>query len=254
MEKNNNAQHIKLYDGKIDILFEEKDWRGNKIHCYTKDNGEKPISVTQVTGTIDKSNFLIPWATRLMGEYLLQEANGKIINESLIEIAKKEWRKAKEEAADIGTMAHDWIEQYLKGKKPEMPESDKAANCVNAFLQWESENKIKWICNEKVVYSIKHDYIGKLDAVAKIKGKTYLIDYKSSKAIYPEFSFQTAAYQLAYEEEYGKTIDGRLLLHLGKETGEFEHREINGYKEDADAFIGLLKTKKRLVELNQQLT
>lgn len=241
----------KLYGGKVSIGFEEREWNGNKIHKYTMEDGRVPLSVTKVTGTIDKSPFLIPWAIRLMGEYLLEKENGKTVTVEMVEEAKNKWREAKEEAADIGSAAHDWIEQYIKGKKPAMPENDKVMNCVSAYLKWEKGLKIKWVVNEGLVYSRKHDYVGKMDAIAIIGGQKYLIDYKSSKGIYEEFYLQTAGYQIAYEEEFGKCIDGRILLHLGKEDGAFEHREISDYKKDAEAFIGLLKTKKRLEELKK---
>ena len=243
---------IKLYKGKVIVNFEERDWGGKKIHSYTASKGDKIISVTKVTGRIDKSNALIIWATRLMAKFLSDNFLGKILTESAIGESLKKWRDAKEEAADIGTAIHDWIEAKIKGLEPDIPADDKVKNGVLAFLKWQNENKIKWLENEKIVYSKKHHYIGKLDAVAKIGGKIYLIDYKSSKKIYPEFYLQTAAYQLAYEEEHGKSIiDGRILLHLGKEDGVFENREIGEYEKDATAFIGLLTTANRLNELEK---
>jgi CRISPR/Cas system-associated exonuclease Cas4 (RecB family) len=241
---------IEMYGGKVLINFTERDWGGNKIHCYTDSKGNKLISVTKITGTIDKSNALIIWATRLMGKYLLDNLKGKTIDEQVVEMAQKEWRKAKDEAADIGTQIHDWIEMKIKGLEPTMPENDKVKNGVFAFLKWQNENKIKFIANEQIVYSKKYNFVGKFDAIIEIKKKKYLIDYKSSKAIYPEFYLQTAAYQLAYEEEHGKTIDGRILIHLGKDDGVFESIEINDYEKDKKAFIGLLETKKRLIELD----
>ena len=240
----------KLYKGKVTINFEEKDWGGKKIHSYTDSKGKKLLSVTEVTGTIDKSNALIIWATRLMGKYLLDNFLDKNLTNEAVEISFREWRKAKEKAADIGSSIHNWIEMKIKGLEPAIPEDDKVKNGVLAFLKWQNENNIKWLENEKIVYSKKYNYIGKLDAIAKIKGKTYLIDYKSGKAIYPEFYLQTAGYQLAYEEEHGKKIDGRMLIHLGKEDGAFECKEVDDYKKDSEAFLGLLKTKKRLIELD----
>lgn len=241
---------IKLYKGKVEIGFEERDWGGKKIHCYTDSKGGKLLSVTGITGTIDKSNFLIPWAIKLMGKYLTDNFIGKLLSIGEIEIAQSKWRTAKEEAADIGTAIHEWIDMKVRGENPEIPDNEKTKNGVLAFLKWTNENKIKWLENEKIVYSKKYNYVGTLDAIAKIKGKTFLVDYKSSKGIYPEFYLQTAGYQLAYEEENGKFIDGRILLHLGKEDGVFEHREIDEYEKDKKAFLGLLETKKRLVELD----
>ena len=136
-----------------------------------------------------------------MAFHLKEHYLDKPLTLDAIENATKKWRQEKEAAADAGTAIHDWIEKKIKGEDQEIPEDEKVKNGVLAFLQWTNENKIKWLENEKIVYSKKHDFIGKLDAIAKINGRKFLIDYKSSKGLYPEFYLQTAAYQLAYEEE-----------------------------------------------------
>ena len=240
---------LKLYKGKVEISFTERDWGGNKIHIYKDAKGNKLVSVTGITKTIDKSNFLIPWAIKLMGKYLTINFLGKNLTEEGVETATREWRKVKEEAADIGSAIHDWIEQKVKGLEPVIPADDNVKNGVLAFLKWTNETKIKWLETERLVYSKKHNFVGTLDAIAKIGGKTYLIDYKSGKGIYPEFYLQTAGYALAFEEETGKELDGRILLHLGKTDGAFEHREIDDYEKDKKAFLGLWEAKKRLIEL-----
>lgn len=242
---------INLYNGKVKIFFEERDWSGKKIHIYTDARGEKIISVTKITGKIDKSDALIVWATRLMGKYLSDNYVGKTLTQDAVELSLKKWREAKEEAADIGTAIHEWIRMKIRGEEPLIPEDEKVRNGVIAFLKWTGEKKIKWLESEKMVYSRKHNYVGTLDAIAKIGGKTFLVDYKSSKGLYPEFYLQTAGYQLAYQEEHGKTIDGRVLIHLGKEDGVFGAREIDDYEQDKVAFLGLLDTVKRLQVLDK---
>lgn len=242
---------IELYKGKVLINFQERDWNGKKIHSYTDKDGNKIISVTGITGKIDKSAPLIYWATKLMAKFLSDNFLGKELTNEAIETSLKKWREAKEEAADIGTAIHDWIEVSIKGLDPAIPDDNKVKNGVLAFMKWQNENKIKWLENERLVYSKKNNYVGRLDAIAKINGNVYLIDYKSSKGIYPEFYLQTAGYQLAYEEENGKSIDGRILLHLGKEDGAFEAREIGDYKKDAKAFLGQLESAKRVIELEK---
>ncbi len=61
MENENNF--LKLYKGKVTIWFDPE------THRFTDDDGKPIISVTSVTGIIDKSAALMGWAVKLVGEY-----------------------------------------------------------------------------------------------------------------------------------------------------------------------------------------
>ena len=65
-----------------------------------------------------------------------------------------------------------------------MPKRREAQIAVNAFLDWEAANKVKFVSSERVVYSKKHDYIGKMDIEAKVNGKLSMIDIKTSNGLY----------------------------------------------------------------------
>jgi hypothetical protein len=52
-----------------------------------------------------------------------------------------------------------------------MPQEEVVPQGVNAFLDWEKENKVKWIESELLIYSKEHDYCGRADAIAKIGSK-----------------------------------------------------------------------------------
>lgn len=274
-------KQINLYNGTVKIWFEEKDWCGKKIHVYTDKSGQRIESNTRATGIIDKSNGLIPWAVKLMGLYLIQNCLGKPIGEAIINIAKKEWRKAKEEAADIGTEIHDFIFLWFTlKKKPPMPENEKVRNGVIAFLQWAKENKIKSLCAERIVYSRKYNVVGRLDGISYDKDDKYisLDDYKSSNGIYPEMVLQTAGYLMMIEEELEyltsipfksiKSAEDRELVKLyeefggfkkrriikfGKEDGNFEVRELNNHKKDIKGFLAALELKNRTEEIKKEL-
>src|SRR3990167_9002692 len=111
----------------------------------------------------DKSRALMTWKGSRIIDYLLKKLEAGYIDE--IE---------KEEAADFGTQIHDWAEHYIKfklGKEkmmPEMPEIKQVQVGVNAFLDWEKEYKVKFISSERIVYSKKYDFIGRMDIEAKI--------------------------------------------------------------------------------------
>ena len=55
----------------------------------------------------------------------------------------------------------------------------------------------------------------------KIRNKRTIIDFKTSKALYPEMFLQAAAYAVAREEEMKKRFTGGvILLRLSKENKE----------------------------------
>lgn len=184
-------------------------------------NGKRRGSVTGALGIIDKSKALIPWAVELYSEHLRENLGNKI-TEEIIAAGEEMWNRRKTEAAGIGTSTHDWIEKYVKGERPEMPEDARIVQAVNGFLNWVDDNKIKFLESEKLVYSKKHDYIGTMDAIATINGgrKRFVIDYKVANGLYPSVAYQTAGYLKADEEESGAQYAGRWAIRLSKETEE----------------------------------
>ena len=246
------GKKIKLYNGGVEIYFSERDWNGKKIHIFTDKNGKRVESVTSFTGVIDKP-FLVPWAVKLSREFLIEKLNkGVKITEELIAEAANQHNIKREAGADIGTEIHKWIAQWIAGKgkkRIEIPKDPKARNGITAFMDFQDKHKVKWIESEKIVYSKKHNYAGILDAVGKIGKDLVLIDFKSSNGLYPEFAFQAAGYQIAYEEEAKKKIGYKIIVGFGKETGEFQIKEYRDGEEDKDAFLGCVNIKRRLKQI-----
>jgi hypothetical protein len=216
---------FELYKGKVKGKFLGPTDEKPKRHMYYV-GGKRKTGVTTYCGIKDKSPGLIIWATELYRNYLLDALKDGITEEHIFTGSTiHEERKA--EAAAVGDEVHKWVEQYIKGEKPDMPERREAQIGVTAFLEWETENKVKFISSERVVYSKKHDYIGKMDIEAKVNGKLCLLDIKTSSGMYNEFYMQTAAYVKADEEESGKKYAGRWLIRLAKETEkEYEARMV----------------------------
>ena len=145
-------------------------------------------------------------------------------------------------------MVHEWAENFVKGNKPEVPTDEKVLNGVSAFLDWAKKNEVRFVSSERVVYSKKHNFIGMMDAEAEIDGKLCVVDFKTSSGLYPEHSVQTAAYQLAAEEEGSQYSGERWVARFDKETGEFEAKQCHNYENDNEVFLSLLKVKKLLVK------
>lgn len=203
-------QESTLYKGKIEIKFFPKS------HQYWV-NGVRKTGVTTILGMYDKSAALVSWATELYRDFLLDIGISKLTEDHIFEGCNLHNVK-KEEAASIGTEVHDWIEAHIKGEKPTMSETREAQIGVNAFLDWVSENKVKFISSERVVYSKTYDFIGKMDIEAKVNGKLCLIDIKTSNGIYNTYNMQCAAYVRADEEERKIKYQGRWIIRLAKET------------------------------------
>jgi len=241
-------KETKLYGKKVVIRFDDE------RHIFYDEKGNQLISVTGATGVIDKSAALMGWAAKMMGVYLVENWDLKAIRTeeaklNLIETAKKEYRRIKIAEADVGKAIHEWVSDWIKGRKPEMPLDEKVVNGITAFLKFQKEHKIKWLESERVVYSKKHGFAGILDAVGKMGKDLVLFDFKSGNAIYPEMWFQVAGYQIAYEEETGKKFDRKMLIRFGKNDGEFENFELRKDGKDKEVFLACLKIKERLKEM-----
>lgn len=200
-------------------------------------NGKRKSGVTTFIGVKDKSAGLVSWATDLCRDYLCEILDaGKKITEEDIAVAYCLHAQRKTEAANIGTEVHNWVEAHIKGENPEMPKSKEAQIGVNAFLDWESENKVKYISTERVVYSKKHDFIGKMDIEAMVNGKRCLIDIKTSNDLRNDYLMQTAAYVRADEEESGKSYHGRWLLRVSKEDEKTYYKRLELKNKNKERF------------------
>ena len=143
----------------------------------SEDSNKKVPSVTELLNVVAKP-YLVPWANR-MG------LQGVDINQYNAEIT------------GIGTMVHGKIEAYYQGMEfdvsgypSEMKE--KADELFIKFLTWENEHDVKIIYNELPMISEK--FGGTIDAVMELDGKLTVIDWKTSKEIYPEYFGQLTAY------------------------------------------------------------
>ena len=209
-----------LYSGAVVIEFKE----ANHSYWKVEKDGKKRrlTGVTTFMKVLDKP-ALVPWAVNTAIDNVRErkeelQSAGPVAFEEILESAKNLYIKKKDEAADLGSIIHNWCEDYIKGKNPVMPEDPQVTQGVLSFLEWVEHSKVKFASSERIIYSQKYDYVGTLDAEATIGGKLYLIDFKTSNGIYPETRLQTAAYQWADQEERGVQYEGRWILRLSKET------------------------------------
>lgn len=241
---------ISMYDGTVQMTYNDAG------HKYVV-NGTEVMGVTSALQVINKP-ALIQWGINLALSYVAEnikagEKYDEIKLKEVITAAKTAHRKKKEEAADFGTMVHEWIESYIKGQNPKPLVNDLLQKACETFITWAKENKVVFTSSEKIIYSKKHNYAGTCDFTCTINGKKFVGDIKTSNGIYDEYSMQTAAYRLALEEETGETYDGMVIVRVPKvEDDKVEIAYINNYEKNARAFLCALYLKQHFNLLKAQ--
>ena len=249
MKKEPTSQ-IKLYNGKIVIDFWER-WHRYEI------KGEKLISVTSATSIVDKSRPLIFWAVGLSRDFLINKLQkGEWIKIKDILEASKQHTIRKKEAADVGTLTHEWAESYIKSwilgtSLPEYPQDEKVYNGCIAFLKWQETHEVHFLEAERVVYSRTHHYVGKMDCKAIVDGEMAAVDFKTGNKIYDEHRFQLAAYRQAEAEESKDKYKASWIIQFDKNTAEFSAHKVEGHKKDFEAFLACLTIRCRLNDLQK---
>ena len=283
-----------FYDNTIEIKFDKVE------HKYFRvgDLGELVLlyNVSTVSKIIDRSSALIPWAAKVTVEKMLRTiptipntVDGSLVippmpfeKFSELAMAAKTAHKDKlEDAGDVGKMAHDFIEQYIKcligrdyasiqGMMNRMCPDERANSCILAALGWMKAHNVRWISTERKVYSKKHDCCGTLDGLCitdscdnpaccpvAFKDRRSLLDWKTSNYLYIEFIYQASAYKAFYLEEFpNEVVEDIWILRLGKEDGEFQpwHLNADSFESDFEGFLACLNLKRKADELEQRMS
>jgi len=157
----------------------------------------------------------------------------------------KDYRKERDKAADIGTIAHFLIECFLTQQVADLSDYsqadiDKALVCYNKFHDWWEEQDLQVVATEIQLVNEAYRYGGTIDLIAANKetGHHILIDFKTSKKISEAYWRQCAGYAALWnhnqpEAEYEamgepclcKTnqIKSHAIVRIGKQDeGDFE--------------------------------
>ena len=251
------------------------------------DPGGKNVipSVTEIIGDCtDKSGALTQWAANMVVGWIKENcienisgvtANPTIsyyVTESELNEARFNFKTVSQKALNIGSEVHNAIEVYLKREiarnddgEPHWDITDpvysklgrQAMNSFNAFNAWQKEHNLKPIALEQTVYG--DGWAGTLDFYGYFDSKLYVIDWKSSKAHYPEMRYQVAAYLWAIRQQiigkYDPTFEewpfvernylpkGCGVLRLDKETG------LPHWKDTSKSYEQDLRIFNRMVDL-----
>ena len=184
-----------------------------KAHTtYRLQDGTIVPGVTTILGVLNKP-ALVPWANKLG----LQGIDSS---------------KYVDEKATIGTLAHQMIADYLRGKSTGTEEYskvqiDQAENAVLAFFEWEKNHPIQPVFIEEPMVSEEYKFGGTIDCLGYVNGELWLIDFKTSRGIFPEMLIQVVAYKhlLRIHQD---AIDRIIILRVGRTPDEgFEECLVN---------------------------
>lgn len=126
-------------------------------------------------------------------------------------LADRGWDEAeaiKQAAGDKGSKVHQAIVDIIEGKTVNMdskytnPSTEKEEElsleeyeCLMSFVDWYEKFKPEILDREFVVWG--DGYAGTVDLLCKINNQLYLIDFKTSQSIWPEYELQVSAYSHA---------------------------------------------------------
>lgn len=170
-------------------------------HRYSLDG--KPVpSVTTILGVLDKP--AIPkWAAKTVAEYVAANPDGIETLRSLGEggmvkaLAEIPWQR-RDDAASRGTTIHDYADRLLQGEDVDV--DDDMVPIVEHALQFLEDWAIDPIYTEVSVAHRKDWWAGTADLFATYADPnsghtgTGIFDWKTGKAMYPEYAWQLNAY------------------------------------------------------------
>lgn len=252
-----------LYGGDVTLYFDESN---HEYFALQNGEREKVPSPSSITDVLAKPG-LIYWAvgetisfleTRLEPGTKYEEVE----IQNILDEAKSARFKSRGEAATIGTVVHEWIEDYIKRHVDEgridplavnsssalakheklTPHNVDAARAVRSFLGWEDRRDVEWLKSELMVYNRSAEYAGTFDALARVDGDLTVIDFKTSKGLYDGHYLQISGYAMAYEQMTGDSVQA-LLLRIPKVEGETIETDVlkgERLRETADAFLAAL--------------
>ena len=189
------------FDGLEDLLGIEETRNFWKVYNY---NGKPVPRVSDIIhACFGDNDAIIKWASSL----------------------GKKYHKTRSDILDTGSVVHELIEEYIStgttidinnikiGYKKQIKTS------FNNFLYWEKT----MLDHDFAFYTIDIErtvvcpwYGGTLDWLVELNGKVYILDFKTSRAILPDYYIQTILYKEAINNYDNIHVDGIGIIRLDK--------------------------------------
>jgi hypothetical protein len=207
------------------------------------------MSVTTALNALPK-DALPQWAANLAADKAMELADSGLLPRLIRDDARYAHKEAKESAATLGTIVHGMCEYRLLGGVVDLSLYDKPAiKRYKQFCNWLDAYKVEPLHVEATVYNDDSLYAGSCDLMALVDGVPTIIDFKTSKGVYPTVALQMAAYAHA---EYILTDEGEkvalpefqrgAVLHIKPMSFNFIECDIS--ETTFDFFLDVLRLKR----------
>ena len=197
------------------------DNQGNPKYEATKKQAREENyfpSVTTITKMLDKPG-LNTWKQNMLLEcaFTLPKIKGESTNDFINRVVL-DHKQATIEAAELGSLFHDQIENYIKGNIEVIHVDGYAQTCVDlmSYIEHELDGASNVVCEQTIVGD---GYAGRVDLLYKKNNIWYILDWKTqnvkklnkngtlSITKYPEWLWQLEGYAQAC-----KTVDGEVPI------------------------------------------
>jgi len=217
--------------------------KGSRFYVHPETEESVP-GVTSILNTLPKP-FLKAWAAKMVAEYAVDNHDSwaPLDRKAAVDLLKRAPGRYTTERADIGSEAHDAFEKIGNGEDPGDLRIE-VAPYVEHFKQFMADWQPEFLAQEATIWSDQYRYAGSLDAIARIGDEVVVMDYKTTKSIYPEVGLQLSAYRFADTiiDEYGDEtplpeITGGAVLHVTEDG--YSLVPIRCDEDVFDIFVGL---------------
>lgn len=185
--------------------------------------GKGIVGVTTVIGQVLAKPQLLFWAAKEGAAAAAAAVAGGMAVDDAVELGRKAHMRKRDEAADVGTLAHGLIERWLARESVAVDLSNdqeaRAHAAASRIIDWvegaEERGDLEVLASEPPLVDEMSGYGGTLDMVVRLRtGEVVIVDFKTGKAIYDEVAIQLGAYRCLWDlHNPSQRVSHALVLH-----------------------------------------
>lgn len=192
------------------------------------------------TKIILEKPHIVPWAAEIavrnfIANLSMYDPKDEAMTESLIKQAKFAWQGNRDDAGNIGTIAHQGVEDYVvnwitNGSRPiniinfiDKEVDPRVFAAVRSMERFFMDNlSIVPIATELLVGSEYQRIAGTLDLLVVWNEELWLLDLKTSNsALHDDYALQVSKYKKLFEEMTGLKIFGAAIIGVSKNYDDY---------------------------------